>query len=73
MSNALNRCRLVNGWQKQFLAAIRNGYAEINAANMSGIGSDTVRRRVEQDPIFATEYATAVEERRPRFVVDRRK
>lgn len=66
MSRALNNCRHVPGWVKPFLAAIKNGYSEKNAAQMAGEGSATIHKRMEKDKIFKTQYEHAQATRRPR-------
>ena len=67
MSNSLNACKLRHGWIKPFLAAIRNGYSEKNAANMSGVGTNAVRSLEDKDPAFKVEYDVAQAKARPRF------
>ena len=56
MSRALNSCTLRPGWVKPFLNYIQSGYNEKNAANMSGIGTGTVRHRCENHDDFRAEY-----------------
>lgn len=67
MSNSLNQCKLRHGWIKPFLAAIRNGYSERNAANMSGESTNTIHRYAEKDPDFKAQYIEAQAKARPRF------
>ncbi len=66
MSNSLNRCKLRRGFIKPFLAAIRNGYSEKNAANMSGESTNTIHQLERNDPGFKAEYDEAVLKARPR-------
>jgi hypothetical protein len=66
MSNSLNKCRLVKGWIKPFLAAIEDGYNELNASQMAGISTVMVSQQVDQDPAFKKSYEDAHENRRER-------
>lgn len=66
MSRSLMNCRHVPGWIKPFLAAIKNGYSEKNAAQMAGEGSATIHKRVETDGIFKAQYEAAHASRRPK-------
>lgn len=66
MSRALNNCRHVPGWVKPFLAAIKNGYSEKNAAQMAGEGSATIHKQAEKDAIFKAQYEEAHAKRRTR-------
>ena len=66
MSNSLNQCKLRRGWIKPFLAAIKNGYSEKNAANMSGESTNTIHQLERNDPAFKAEYDEAVSKARPR-------
>lgn len=66
MSNSLNQCKLRHGWIKPFLAAIKNGYSEKNAANMSGESTSTIHRYMDKDSAFKTEYDAAQAKARPR-------
>ena len=68
MSNSLNQCKLRHGWIKPFLAAIKNGYSEKNAANMSGESTNTIHRHAEKDAGFNAEYEAAKASARPRGV-----
>ncbi len=67
MSRSLRDCKLRHGWITPFLASIRNGYTEKNAANMSGQGTNTIHRQMEKDPDFKAEYEAAQAQARPRF------
>lgn len=67
MSNSLNRCKLIRGWVKPFLAAIQNGYSEKNAANMSGESTNTILALEAKDPEFRARYAEAQKKAKPRF------
>ena len=67
MSNSLSQCKLIHGWVKPFLHAIQNGYSEMNAANMSGVGTNAVRRLAETDPGFNAQYDEAQKKARPRY------
>ena len=67
MSNSLNQCKLRHGWIKPFLAAIKNGFSERNAANAAGESTNTIQRLVEKDSEFKAEYAAAVATARPRY------
>ena len=67
MSNSLNKCKLIRGWVKPFLAAIQNGYTEKNAANMSGESTNTILALEAKDPVFAAQYAEAQKKARPRY------
>jgi len=67
MSNSLNQCKLIHGWVKPFLYAIQNGYSEMNAANMSGVGTNAVQRLEANDPSFKAQYAEAQQKARPRY------
>jgi len=68
MSNSLNKCKLRHGWIKPFLNAIKNGYSEKNAANMSGESTNTIHQLEDKDPAFKAEYDEAVKKARPRGV-----
>ncbi len=68
MSNSLRQCKLRRGWIKPFLAAIKNGYSEKNAANMSGESTNTIHQLERNDPQFKAEYDLAVSKARPRGV-----
>jgi len=67
MSNALSRCTLHPGWVKPFLAAIKNGYNERNAANMSGVSTLTVHQREERNPEFKAQYNELLVKQKPRY------
>ncbi len=67
MSNSLNQCKLRRGWITPFLAAIKNGYSEMNAANMSGESTNTIHQLEAKDPDFAAKYAEAQKKARPRY------
>jgi len=67
MSRSLNRCTLHPGWVKSFLAAIKNGYNERNAANMSGVGTNTVAQRCANVPEFKAQYDELMKKQKPRF------
>ena len=67
MSRSLNQCRHIPGWIKPFLAAIKNGYSEQNAANMSGVGTNTIKARVESDSEFKASYEQTYAARKPRY------
>ncbi len=67
MSNSLNQCKLRHGWIKPFLAAIKNGFNERNAANAAGEGTNTIHRHMEKDPGFKAEYDAAKASARPRY------
>ena len=67
MSNSLNRCTLHPGWVKPFLAAIKNGYSERNAANMSGVGTLTIHQREDKSPEFKAQYAETLAKQKPRY------
>ncbi len=67
MSNSLNQCKLIKGWVRPFLAAIKNGYSEKNAANMSGESTNTIHRHADNDPGFKAEYDAAKAKARPRY------
>lgn len=67
MSNSLNQCKLRHGWIKPFIAAIKNGYSEKNAANMSGESTTTIHRYADKDQSFRAEYDAAVATARPRY------
>lgn len=67
MSRSLMNCTLHPGWVKPFLAAIKNGYNEMNAANMSGVGTNAVRQRCESTPDFKADYDVARANAKPRY------
>ncbi len=67
MSNALNQCKLRHGWIKPFLAAIKNGYSERNAANMAGESTNTIHQLADKDPDFKATYEAAQANARPRY------
>lgn len=67
MSRSLINCKLRHGWIKPFLAAIKNGYSEKNAANMSGESTSTIHQQMAKDPEFKTEYDVAIAKARPRY------
>ena len=67
MSTSLNQCKLRHGWIKPFLAAIRNGFSEKNAANAAGEGTNTIHRLMDKDPDFKIEYDAAKAKARPRY------
>ena len=67
MSNSLNQCKLRHGWIKPFLAAVKNGFSDKNAANAAGEGTNTVYRLMEKDPNFKAEYDAAKASARPRY------
>jgi len=67
MSTSLRNCRAVPGWIKPFIQHITNGYNDINAANMAGVGSNVIRQRLGSDPTFKNEYANAHAKAKPRF------
>lgn len=67
MSRALQHCKLRHGWIKPFLAAIKNGFSEKNAANAAGEGTNTIHRLMDSDPEFKAQYAEAQAKARPRF------
>lgn len=67
MSTSLNQCKLRHGWIKPFLAAIKNGYSEKNAANMSGESTTTIHRQMEKDPDFKANYEVARARAVPRY------
>jgi len=66
MSNSLSQCKLRHGWIKPFLAAIKNGYSEKNAANAAGEGTNAIHRLMDKDPAFKADYEAAVANARPR-------
>jgi hypothetical protein len=66
MSQSLQGCRHVPGWVKPFLAAIKDGYNEKNAAGMAGVGTLMVRQRAEKDPTFKKDYDDTHNTRRAR-------
>ena len=49
-SNALSKCTHRPGWLKGFLASVKNGYSDINAARGQGISTAMVRRYLESNP-----------------------
>lgn len=59
MSNSLNRCKLRHGWIKPFLAGVKRGLNDMNAANAAGESTTTILRYAEKDPIFKAEFAAA--------------
>ncbi len=67
MSTSLNQCKLRHGWIKPFLAAIRNGFSEKNAANAAGEGTNTIHRLMDKDSDFRAEYDAAKAAARPRY------
>ena len=67
MSRSLINCTLHPGWLKPFLAAIKNGYNERNAANMSGVGTNTIHQRMDNNPEFRAQYAELLAKQKPRF------
>ncbi len=67
MSNSLNQCKLRHGWIKPFLAAIKNGFSEKNAANAAGEGTNTIHRLMDKDLAFNAEYDAAKVAARPRY------
>lgn len=67
MSNSLNQCKLLHGWIKPFLAAIKNGFSEKNAANAAGEGTNTIHRLMDKDPTFKAKYDAARAAARPRY------
>ncbi len=67
MSNALANCRHIPSWMKPFLAAVKNGYNEKNAANMSGVGTNIVHQRMVNDPDFKASYDEIMLNQKPRY------
>ena len=67
MSRSLMNCKLRHGWIKPFLAAIKNGFSEKNAANAAGEGTNTIHRLMDKDPAFKAEYDAAKANARPRY------
>ena len=59
MSNSLNQCKLRHGWIKPFLAQIKNGLSEKNAANAAGEGTNAIHRLMDKDPVFKADYDAA--------------
>ena len=59
MSNSLNQCKLRHGWIKPFLAGVKRGLSDKNAANAAGESTTTILRHVEKDPDFKAEYDAA--------------
>lgn len=51
-SQALSKCRHIPGWVRPFLAAVKNGYSEKNAAQMAGTGAEQIRMYGERNPDF---------------------
>ena len=49
-SNSLNKCVHRPGWLKGFLASVKNGYTDLNAARGQGISTAMVRRYLEDNP-----------------------
>jgi hypothetical protein len=47
-----NKCRHIPGWVRPFLAAVKNGYSEKNAAHMAGISTEHIRQYGESNPEF---------------------
>jgi hypothetical protein len=66
MSRALNNCRHVPGWIKPFLAGIKNGYNEKNAAQAAGVSTVLIQKRIEADPLFKQAYEETYATRRAR-------
>jgi hypothetical protein len=66
VSNSLNKCKLRHGWIKPFLAAIKNGYSEKNAANMSGESTATIHQYAAKDAAFKAQYEAAQAGAKPR-------
>ncbi len=66
MSESLKKCRLVHGWIKPFLAAIEDGYNELNSAQMAGISTVMVAQQVDNDPAFKKSYEDTHANRRER-------
>ena len=60
MSSALANCRHVPGWIKPFLAGVRSGYNDRNAAQLAGVGTAVVVKQLERDPIFKGQYEEAI-------------
>ena len=67
MSRSLDKCRLHPGWMRPFLLAIENGYTEKNAANMSGVGTYIIHKRVNNDADFKTAYDEALAKQRSQY------
>ena len=67
MSRALDRCKHIPGWVRPFLAATKNGYNERNAANMAGVGTGVIHRRMESDSEFKENYEKTLATQKPRF------
>lgn len=46
-SGALRDCKHRPGWLKGFLAAVRNGYSDLNSAKAQGISTQVVKKYLE--------------------------
>ena len=66
MSQSLRNCIHKPSWVKTFLAATKDGYTFQNSANMAGVGTITVKQRLEKHADFKVDYETAVETKRER-------
>lgn len=73
MRGALSECRLVPGWTKIFLSALKNGYSERMAAKAAGVGLGSIGNMRAKDTKFAMEYenAKAAGETRKQYNVGR--
>ncbi len=66
MSQSLRNCIHKPAWVKLFLAATKDGYNLQNSANMAGVGTITINRRLEKHEDFKKDYEHAVETKRER-------
>lgn len=66
MSLSLQNCRHKPSWVKTFLAATKDGYNFQNSANMAGVGTITVKQRLDKYSDFKQDYEVAVDTRRER-------
>ena len=66
MSESLKNCRHRPSWVKTFIAATKDGYNFQNSANMAGVGTVTVKQRIEKHSDFKDDYDNAAATRRKR-------
>lgn len=66
MIGALGRCRYVPGWEKTYLEAIKQGYNNKTAANLAGVGTAEVNKRMGRDPKFKQRVEETVQNKKAR-------
>lgn len=71
MSETLRGMRRIPGWIKPYLLHIENGDSDPRAASRVEVSSHVIRKKYDNDSIFATDYERAVAKRAARPQVRR--